>query len=251
MKNLIQVHLALFLTISFTSFSCKKEVSGTPQPPVLTQTIPPDADPPAEKKKYNYLALGDSYTIGQNVTENERWSVQLKNMLLNQGLEVQNPDIIARTGWTTANLDAAIKTSNNTKTYHIVSLLIGVNNQYQGRSMAEYRAEFKALLETLVVYAGNNPKNVFVLSIPDWGVTPAGSGSDRNKIASEIDAFNAIAIDESQKAGVVYVDITPLSRTALNDPSMVANDSLHFSGKMYAKWAELALPKAKEILSRQ
>ncbi|WP_234737128.1 SGNH/GDSL hydrolase family protein [Tellurirhabdus bombi] len=195
--------------------------------------------------QYTFLSLGDSYTIGESVPETDRWSVQLATMLREQGVNVANPDIIARTGWTTEELQAAIKSSGNTKTYNLVSLLIGVNNQYRGQSLEKYRSEFNALLQTATQYAGGNKARVFVLSTPDWGVTPFAASQNRQKIATEIDAFNAVAREECQKAGIAYVDITPISRTASGDLSQIADDQLHFSGKMYRQWAEKALPLVK------
>lgn len=198
----------------------------------------------------NYLALGDSYTIGESVPAADRWSVQLAGLLRKEGLNVTDPDIIARTGWTTSELSDAVQQSGNQKTYSLVSLLIGVNNQYRGQDVGRYRTEFRALLQTAVRFAGNKPARVFVLSIPDWGVTPyaASSGRDRQQIAREIDEFNAVAKDECQKAGIAYVDITPLSRTAAGDPSQIAEDGLHFSGKQYRQWAEKTVPVVKKLL---
>lgn len=196
----------------------------------------------------NYLALGDSYTIGESVPVADRWCVQLAGLLRKDGLDVTDPDIIARTGWTTSELSDAIKKSGNQKTYNLVSLLIGVNNQYRGQSMETYRTEFRDLLQTAVRFSGDKPKRVFVLSIPDWGVTPYAAGRNSQQIAQEIDAFNEVAQEECKKAGVVYIDITPLSRKAMNDPSQIAEDQLHFSGKQYRQWAEKALLEVKKLL---
>lgn len=195
-----------------------------------------------------YLALGDSYTIGESVAESERWSVQLAQLLQKEGIPLAKPDIIARTGWTTAELAEAIQRSGNTKQYTLVSLLIGVNNQYRGQSRDQYRNELRDLLQTAVSFANGKADHVFVLSIPDWGVTPFAADRDRQQIAIEIDAFNAVCEQECTKAGIAFVDVTPLSRTALNNASMVADDQLHFSGKMYRLWAEKALNMAKRML---
>lgn len=206
-------------------------------------------NPDAAAHAHTYLALGDSYTIGESVPAADRWGVQLAGLLRKDGVDVADPDIIARTGWTTAELIEAIKQSGNGKTYGLVSLLIGVNNQYRGQDAGRYRTEFRELLQTAIRFAGNKPERVFVLSIPDWGVTPyaASSGRDRQQIAREIDAFNAVAQEECQKAGIAYVDITPTSRTA-TDASQIAEDGLHFSGKQYRLWAEKALPVVKKRL---
>lgn len=199
------------------------------------------------KESIRYLALGDSYTIGESVSENERWSNQLAAALGDKGLAV-DVSIIARTGWTTSELWEGIQAREIAPPYDMVSLLIGVNNQYRGYDKDEYRKEFGFLLGKAIEYAGGDAKRVFVLSIPDWGITPFAAGRDQNQIAAEIDAFNAINLDESQKAGVHYVDVTSVSRQAAHDPTLVAVDGLHPSGKMYAEWAKLALPIMLEIL---
>jgi lysophospholipase L1-like esterase len=205
---------------------------------------------PATATKLTYLALGDSYTIGESVSEYERWPVQLAGLLRQANTDIADPDIIARTGWTTAELQTAIKAANNTRQYDIVSLLIGVNNQYRGQSQEQYRAEFKELLQTATKFAKGRLDRVFVLSIPDWGVSPYAASRDKTKIATEINQFNAIAQDECQRLGIAFVDITPISRTALGDGTQFAADGLHFSGQQMAKWAEKAAPIAKALLAR-
>lgn len=198
------------------------------------------------KRTVKFLALGDSYTIGESVPVEERWPHQLADMLHDDfSVEVS---IIAKTGWTTGELWEGIQIADPQGPYDMVSLLIGVNNQYRGNDINEYRDEFIFLLEKAVEYAGGNPNHVFVLSIPDWGVTPFASDRNRVQIAQEIDAFNRVNFEESKNLGVHYVDVTPVSRGALNDISLVAPDGLHPSGKMYADWAKLALPIARLIL---
>lgn len=213
-----------------------------------TQPTDMVTNPDAAKHTFSYLALGDSYTIGESVSEYERWPVQLAGLLREGGNDVADPDIIARTGWTTAELQEAIRKSSNQKTYDLVSLLIGVNNQYRGQSQERYRSEFRELLQTSIKFAGGSAKRVFVLSIPDWGGSPFAAGRDKAKVAQEIDQFNAIAQDECRKAGVTYVDITPITRRAAGDDSQFANDGLHYSGKQMKQWAEKALPVAKGLL---
>jgi len=198
--------------------------------------------------EFSYLALGDSYTIGEGVPKDDRWGEQLAEMLRATGVDVSDPVTIARTGWTTSDLASAIRSQNPAANFDLVSLLIGVNNQYRGQSIATYRTEFKELLQTSIRLAGNDPDNVIVLSIPDWGATPFASGRNREQIAQEIDAFNAVAREEAQKAGVAFVDVTPLSRQYGNDRTYLASDGLHYSGKMYEMWAKLALPLAKATL---
>lgn len=198
-----------------------------------------------------YLALGDSYTIGESVADHERWSNQLASLIESSpefsGRRV-DISIVARTGWTTQELWEGIQDRKLEPPYDIVSLLIGVNNQYRGYALIEYREQFVFLLNKSIEYAGGNSNRVIVLSIPDWGITPFARGRDAVQIANEINAFNAINKEETEKAGAHYVDITPVSRAVANDPSLIASDGLHPSGKMYTEWARLALPEVLEIL---
>ncbi len=196
-----------------------------------------------------FLALGDSYTIGESVEPAERWPVQLAALLRPQGFNVGEPAIIATTGWTTDELSAGIDQANPQGTCDLVSLLIGVNNQYRGRGLDEYRQQFVTLLQRAIAFAGGQPTRVLVLSIPDWGVTPFAADRDRTAIAAAINNFNAINREEAERLGAHYVDVTPFSRTAAADPSLIAADGLHPSGKMYAEWARLALPAAREALT--
>lgn len=195
-----------------------------------------------------FLALGDSYTIGESVQPVERWPVQLAALLRAQGIKVDDPVIIATTGWTTDELWAGIDRADPQGRFDLVALLIGVNNQYRGRDQEEYRGQFAGLLQRAIDFAGGEPLRVFVLSIPDWGVTPFAEGRDRPAIAAAIDAFNAVNKEETARLGAYYVDVTPLSRRARDDPSLIADDGLHPSGKMYAEWARLALPVARDAL---
>ncbi|KAA0993635.1 SGNH/GDSL hydrolase family protein [Dyadobacter aurulentus] len=201
-----------------------------------------DKSPRAEQKDKDtkgmrYLALGDSYTIGESVEERDRWPVLFADAMNKREKPVKNPEIIARTGWTTRDLLLALTNFNPAEKYDIVSLLIGVNNQYQGRSLEEYRGEFRELLLKSIAYAGDEPGRVIVLSTPDWGVTPFGI-ENRQEIGKEIDQFNDIAEEECNKANVLFIDITPISRSALNDPTLIARDNLHFSGKMHQLWVD-------------
>ena len=194
-----------------------------------------------------YLALGDSYTIGESVTEPERWPNQLAGLLQADNFSTE-VTIIARTGWTTDELWQGIQAREINPPYDLVSLLIGVNNQYRGLDIDEYREEFIFLLNKAIEYAGGDAKHVIVLSIPDWGVTPFAKSRDSKKIATEINLFNSVNREEAEKAGVYYVDITPGSRAAVTDSALIAADGLHPSGKMYAEWAELAYPQVLKIL---
>ena len=193
-----------------------------------------------------FLALGDSYTIGESVPEADRWPVQLAQMLRKEKLDIGDPTIIAKTGWTTDELSAAIDAAKiDDKRFDLVTLLIGVNNQYRGRPGDEYREQFRALLSRAIRFARADAKHVIVLSIPDWGVTPFAEGRDRAQIAREIDRFNEIAREETERAGAHYVDVTPVSRESKSE---LAEDGLHPSGAMYTRWAALALPVARSVL---
>jgi len=181
-----------------------------------------------------FLALGDSYTIGQSVPENERWPVQLANVLQSQGITTEEVRIIAQTGWRTDNLRNAIVNANLKSDYNLVSLLIGVNNQYQGGSISTYSTEFEELLQTAIELAGNDKSNVMVISIPDYAYTPFGNGSAT--ISRQIDQFNAVNKNITDRYGVAYHNITPISRRGLAEPNLVASDGLHPSGEQYTLW---------------
>ena len=196
----------------------------------------------------HFLALGDSYTIGEGVSPAERWPAQLAAALRAYGLAIAEPQIIARTGWTTAELAAGIAQERPQGPFNLVSLLIGVNNQYRGLPIAEYRLQFRALLEQAIRFAAGRPARVLILSIPDWGVTPFAAGRDPAQIAAEIDAFNQVNCAEAHKAGTSYIDITPISRQAASDPGLLAQDKLHPAGKMYAAWVQNLLPVVQAIL---
>jgi lysophospholipase L1-like esterase len=198
---------------------------------------------------FRYLALGDSYTVGESVAEAARWPVQLVARLRAEGVPLADPQIVAQTGWTTDELMAGIETAEPHGPFDLVSLLIGVNNQYRGRSEDEYGQQFATLLRQAVSFAGDQPHRVIVLSIPDWGVTPFAAGHDRDRIAAEIDAFNAINRTETERMGAHYVDITPISRQAQTNPELTAEDGLHPSGQMYAAWVELVLPVARQAVA--
>lgn len=202
-----------------------------------------------EMQTIRYLALGDSYTIGESVTEDERWPNQLARLLQADDLSTE-VTIIARTGWTTDELWKGIQAREINPPYDLVSLLIGVNNQYRGLDIDEYREEFIFLLNKAIEYAGGDAKHVIVLSIPDWGVTPFAKSRDSKKISTEINLFNSVNREEAEKAGVYYVDITPGSRDAVTDGALIAADGLHPSGKMYAEWAKLAYPEVLKMLEK-
>lgn len=197
---------------------------------------------------YHYLALGDSYTIGEQVASEENFPHQTVFMLNEQGLRTSSPEIIAVTGWTTDELMSAIKERNLQGSYSFVTLLIGVNNQYRGRSVENYKEEFTELLNQAILYANGHVRHVFVLSIPDWGATPFAKGKDRKAIAEAIDAYN-----EAQKKIVLdhkcnWLDITDSTRKNATDPEYLAGDGLHPSGKEYKIWSERLVPMVKNQL---
>jgi len=184
----------------------------------------------------HFLALGDSYTIGQSVSTSERWPNQLVSELSSQGFNVAELRIIAQTGWRTDNLQSAISQLLPLTGYNLVSLLIGVNNQFQGGSIQTYTQQFDDLLQQAIWLAGNDPRHVFVLSIPDYAYTPFGGGN--SAISAAIDEFNSVNRFITETYNVRYIDITPISRKGLEDPSLVAIDGLHPSGKMYGLWVQ-------------
>lgn len=193
-------------------------------------------------KKYTYLALGDSYTIGQSVVASENYPNQTVAVLKTDTLDFQPARIIATTGWTTDELEAGIAAAANNGTllpgYDFVSLLIGVNDQYRGRTVESYKPAFEELLKKAIHFAGDRADHVVVLSIPDWSVTPFANGMDRDKISGEIDAYNLANKLISQQYNVEYIDITPWTREAATDHSLLAGDGLHPSGYEYKRWAD-------------
>jgi len=206
--------------------------------------------------RQRFLALGDSYTIGEGVPEAGRWPLQLAALLRARGIALDSPRIIATTGWTTDELDAGIDAAHAAApipTDHaLVSLLIGVNNQYRGRPLAEHEVQFAGLLERAIEFAGGEASRVIVLAIPDWGVTPFAiqSGRDRARIAAQLDAFNLATQRMTEARGARFVDTAPVSRERGGEVAMLADDGLHPSAALYALWAEAALPAAQAALAR-
>jgi lysophospholipase L1-like esterase len=196
----------------------------------------------------SFLALGDSYTIGESVPVAERWPVQLADSLEANGFDTVNVEIIARTGWTTGELISAINARNPQGPYDLVSLLIGVNNQYRQYAFGIYEEEFDILLEKAIAFTGNDTSRVIVVSIPDYGVTPFGQNSNPDRIAREIDQYNQYARERAGSLGIAYFNITPISRSAASDNTLIAADNLHPSGKMYTEWVRLMLPQVIDLL---
>jgi lysophospholipase L1-like esterase len=215
---------------------------------LLAGCVPITSMPPTTPQTaLRYLALGDSYTIGQSVLENERWPVQLAGVLRERGIQIADPVIIARTGWTTADLLRGMAAKGDLGNYDLVSLLIGVNDQFQGLSADGFRERFRQLITAAIQAAGNRPERVIVLSIPDWSFTPFGetfAGADVSKL---IDLFNATAREECESAGVHFYDITPITRPEVYDAGLFADDGLHPSGKVYAMWVDEILLEGVRI----
>lgn len=199
------------------------------------------------QKKYTYLALGDSYTIGESVPENKNFPHQVVELLRKEKINIDEPGIVAKTGWTTDELQEQLSRTRLAVPFDFVTLLIGVNNQYRGRSEKEYAQQFEELLQQAIGYAGEKANHVIVLSIPDWGVTPFAKDRNRTKIAQEIDAFNAINETIAKKYKVHYINITKFTREAANDRTLVAADGLHPSAKDYARWAKLVADRMLQL----
>lgn len=204
----------------------------------------------AEPAPPRLLALGDSYTIGEGVTAAERWPAQLAARLRVAGVAVAEPQVIARTGWSTRELLAAVARERPEGPFALVTLQIGVNDQFRGGDVDTYRADVMLALDAAVALAGGSAERVLAVSIPDYGVTPFAAHADRAAIAAAIDRFNAVARAEAGRRGVAWVDVTALSRAAADDRAQVAADGLHPSAAAYARWAEALLPSARTALAR-
>jgi lysophospholipase L1-like esterase len=241
----LQNYTTTFALITITNFlfACSK-TNAYQMPAQSIDTVATQND-----TTKTYLALGDSYTIGQSVIEKDRYPVQTAGLLNNAGFKFKPPEIIATTGWTTVNLASGINSHHFADSvYDIVTLLIGVNDQYQGSTLSEYEQQFIKLVQQSIVLAGGKPTHVIILSIPDYSVTPFASSSNKTLIASEIDSFNVINKQISGSYHTNYINVTGESRKAANDPSLIASDGLHFSGKEYAIWAGMLTAQIENIL---
>jgi lysophospholipase L1-like esterase len=236
----------LLIGVMLLAGQCKQDdVKPTRQ---NDKDIPGDTD--TTSNNFTYLALGDSYTIGQSITVSDRFPVQLAVVLRSEGYNIAEPKIIARTGWTTSDLLNALEAEQPSNNYDLVTLLIGVNNQYQGKPLSQYKEEFTTLLNRAVGYAQADKERVIVVSIPDYGYTPFGE-RNQPEISAELDEFNAANKEITEAAGIAYVNITPISRRGLEEPNLVASDGLHPSGRQYAKWVKLILPEAVKVVKLQ
>jgi len=200
-----------------------------------------------------FLALGDSYTIGEGVAVAQRWPDQLAAALRSRGTAVADPDVVARTGWTTDELSAAMDGHAFAAPYALVTLQIGVNNQYRGRDAGNFTIEFTRLLKRAITLAGQQPRHVIVVSIPDWSATRFGreSGRDAGDTARQIDAYDAVCKTVAKALNTRFVDVTAVSRAAGDATDMLGGDGLHPSAAMYARWVGLILPEAQAVLAKR
>ncbi|MBO9583231.1 MAG: SGNH/GDSL hydrolase family protein [Flavobacterium sp.] len=244
-KQIVIVILSVFL------LSCSSDDTSTPAtttPPVST---PPTSSNPPIASSVNYLALGDSYTIGQSVCATCRFPEQLKTSLNVMYSSAISLKIIATTGWTTSNLLSAINSQNPEPNYDLVTLLIGVNNQYQHKSFSIYEKEFPELVNKAIMLAKGDRKNVVVISIPDYAYTPYGKslfGTQSSTISAEIDQYNTFAEKYCENNQIAFVSITDITRQGLNNPSLVAADGLHPSESAYKMFVDRMMPKIKAAL---
>jgi lysophospholipase L1-like esterase len=233
---------AIYLYIAATAGACTKtNMTDSNTTPIVTAT-------PVAGAAKTYLALGDSYTIGQNVAIQDRFPAQTVALLRASGVSIQDPKYVATTGWTTTNLTNAIAAENLKGAYDVISLLIGVNDQYQRMDTTGYRIRFTQLVNKSIELAGFQKTKVFVLSIPDYSATPFVPTADKARVRKEIDEFNAINKEITLRNSIVYLDITPSTREAETNATLLANDGLHPSGLEYKKWAERLAPLIKPVL---
>ena len=249
MKNIyVPCNSFCIVLLFLTAFAaCKKSpaVAATSINNVPADTMAQSSNP-VETNPQIYLALGDSYTIGESVDSFERFPAQTAALLTNNEIHISGIQYIATTGWTTVNLLSAIDSQNPKGPFTAVSLLIGVNDQYQAHDTIGYRQNFSRVLNRALQLAGNNASHVFVLSIPDYGVTPFGGNNEET--SHQIDMFNAINKEITLSYGISYIDVTTISRIDANDMTMIAGDGLHPSGKQYAQWAQALAIKMLEVM---
>jgi acyl-CoA thioesterase-1 len=233
----------LFLTILLAAclalVACERD-GGTHAP----------ADPPDGPRSWRILALGDSYTVGSSVRASQAWPRQLADSLAAGEDSVETLDVVASLGWTTTDLIAALSAENLEPPYDLVTLMIGVNNQFQGLDIAIFTEELAILADMAVSLAGEDKGRVLLFSIPDYGVTPFGMMIFPDGVAGEIGCYNSRGRSIADSLGLTYLDITPLSCEAEHDPALVAPDGLHYSGEMYHRWVEFMLPTVRTILAR-
>ena len=232
----------IFLSIFLLSASCETQNSSDDQ--IITNDIEKDNSKLNEidiinssVSKFSFLALGDSYTIGEGVEESKRWPNQFIDIAYEKGLYFEKPKIIAQTGWKTYDLLNAINETNFTKKYDYVSLLIGVNNQFNSRSIYEFEEDLDKIMDKIDIIRKNNGSTI-IISIPDWGYTPFAESYNRDTISYEINLFNKSLKNFADKNDIKYVDVTEISRKTLNEDDLLASDNLHPNGLMYFEWAK-------------
>lgn len=198
---------------------------------------------------FTHLALGDSYTAGTGANPGEGWPIQLAHLLGGRDIPAEQPHLVARNGWSSANLLTALSKANFQRTFDIVTLMIGANDQFDDVPLQNYERNFRQLLAKAIALADNSPNRVVVISIPDWSITPFAESFNRGDVSTQIEQFNTIIHREAQSTGCRYVDISPVYLRTTNDPTLLGPDKLHPSGKMYASWAQFLLPVVEDILS--
>ncbi len=250
--------IRLIFIALLTIYGCSStDIIETPAPttselptPEPTTPNPTPSGGDDESKDFKYLALGDSYTIGESVCESCRFPVQLVNRYNEDSEDILSTKIIAHTGWRTDNLIDAIDRENPDADYDLVTLLIGVNNQYQSKSFSQYEKEFPELLNTAIQLAGGDASNVIVVSIPDYAYTPYGQGtSNPEKISQEIDNYNDFAQSNTEARNIIFLNITDITRRGLQEPDLVASDGLHPSTVAYKEFVDRLLPLIQNKLS--
>ena len=240
MTNSVKIFLYSFLLILFArcdnSIIYTNEISDQSSTEIIDDNNNKNFISP-NNESYSFLALGDSYTVGEGVSYEESWPSQFVDYALDRGINFKNPELIAQTGWKTYDLLDAIKSSNLSVKYDFISLLIGVNNQFNSRPLSEFEDDLNEIL-TEINYLKKGNSKVIVISIPDWGYSPYGSSYDRDRISDEIDQFNNILKKISEQNNLNFVDVTQISRLAIKEPNLIAEDKLHPSGLMYLEWVE-------------
>lgn len=230
------------LFVIFLFLGCKADPNT-----IESSSFADEQEPTSNKTIVNYLALGDSYTIGEGVDENGRWPNQLKDSLVAYWDPKVEIDFVAQTGMTTAELNAAITNAQLLDTYDFISIQIGVNDQFRGYAVEEFRAELSILIQTALNLNLQNKKGIILLSIPDWGATPFGINYDRSQVSAEIDEFNRIIRAQADALNIKFINITTISRQDANDQTLVTADGLHPSSKMYSYWVEEVLKEIKNL----
>ena len=240
MINSVKIFLYSFLLILFArcdnSLIYNNEISDQSSTEIIDDNNNKNFISP-NNESYSFLALGDSYTVGEGVSYEESWPSQFVDYALDRGIDFKNPELIAQTGWKTYDLLNAIKSSNLSVKYDFISLLIGVNNQFNSRPLSEFEDDLNEIL-TEINYLKKGNSKVIVISIPDWGYSPYGSSYNRDRISDEIDQFNNILKKISEQNNLNFVDVTQISRLAIKEPNLIAEDELHPSGLMYFEWVK-------------